>query len=702
MAQDGRLCTVGILVNEIGQAAGIFGDGSDRGGGVLAGFPFQLEPFDLGGESDGLHIAHRCEAQERPDVLSQEVQLAPGQIEPVGILPGTLDLRIDFLDRIGVEGYLGDLGAQVGDHLPGFGGLLVTVVTLQQVQPGVEKLDEDGGGGRIFSGFALLEVVLPEVYDLEPVLSAVGQPFGMRAGVVVPRAAAEHLLQLDGRVHGAHEDQVHSFGHIDTGLQHVHGDGHARQRLPFEGLDGGALMLRLVGDHPRQVGILGKHLVEHFEQAQGVGLGHGEEDGLARQLARLVLETDVPDLLPLPTEGILVGNPALQVGSGEINGVWVISLVNQGLLLFLGEVHSPDALALELGLRGVQFVVHQIAFVRGFLARVEEGGYLVSAVELQKGVAVYVLGRGSGQTDHEPVEVLEHLVPLVEDGAVNLVKDDQVEEGGREILIAVAQGLQGDDKQAIGFDSVGVMGEHASAGLVWQEVLKAFGERLAHQGVAVGHEQDVAGLVGAHEDVGQGHGDAGFAGACGHDEQSLALLFVLESVTKALHGLQLVGSVGDLEVDGCASERRLVLANVEEIVQVGGGEKAGHLAGVGVTHVPELGAVAVGHEGKGGEVLAPGDPLDVELGLGLGEAWVNAGALGLDDGDDVAIGAVEYVVADPLRQFGLVDYPSLPQASQPGFERTPRLRFKIIHGDLDAHLVGVIDVPACFFQGGVN
>jgi len=121
-----------------------------------------------------------------------------------------------------------------------------------------------------------------------------------------------------------------------------------------------------------------------------------------------------------------------------------------------------------------------------------------------------------------------------------------------------------------------------------------------------------------------------------------------------------------------------------------------------VTHVPELGAVAVGHEGKGGEVLALGDFLDIELGLCLGEQRGGAGAFGLDDGDDVAIGAVEDVIAHPLRQFHLVDCPSLPQASQPGFERTPRLGIKLIHRDLDAHLIGVVDVPACLFQGGVN
>ena len=285
---------------------------------------------------------------------------------------------------------------------------------------------------------------------------------------------------------------------------------------------------------------------------------------------------------------------------------------------------------------------------------------------------------------------------------MNLVKDDQVEEGGREVLIAVAQSLQGHDKQAIGFDFVSVVGEDASAGLVWQEVLKALGERLAHQGVTVGHKEDLASLVGAHEDVGQGHGDAGFAGAGSHDEQSLALPLVFEGVTKALHGLQLVGPVGDLEVDGYGSEWRLVLANVEEVVQIGGGEEAGHLAGVGMADVPELDAVAIGHEGKGSKVLTFGNLPHVELGLDLGQQGGDAGAFGLDDGDDVAIVAVEHVVADPLRQFGLVDYASLPQAPQPGFECTPRLRIKLIHGDLEADLVGVIDVPARFSQGRVN
>ena len=79
----------------------------------------------------------------------------------------------------------------------------------------------------------------------------------------------------------------------------------------FKALDGQTFVLRLVGDDAGQVGVLGEHLLKDVLEAQGVGLGHGKEDGLAGELAGLVLEAHVPDFLPLLAQGVAVGDLAL-------------------------------------------------------------------------------------------------------------------------------------------------------------------------------------------------------------------------------------------------------------------------------------------------------------------------------------------------------------------------------------------------------
>ena len=59
-----------------------------------------------------------------------------------------------------------------------------------------------------------------EVEDAEVVLVVPGsEQFGAQ-----PRAAPDHLPELDPRVDRLEEDQVGHLGHVDAGIQHVHGD----------------------------------------------------------------------------------------------------------------------------------------------------------------------------------------------------------------------------------------------------------------------------------------------------------------------------------------------------------------------------------------------------------------------------------------------------------------------------------------------
>ena len=89
----------------------------------------------------------------------------------------------------------------------------------------------------------LAEVVLPEVDDQELGLLAVGQAVEEAARLLVAGAAADHLPELDAGLHRLHEHEVHDFGHVNAGVEHVHGDG-----------DAGFVLLLELGDEAVAVG----------------------------------------------------------------------------------------------------------------------------------------------------------------------------------------------------------------------------------------------------------------------------------------------------------------------------------------------------------------------------------------------------------------------------------------------------------------
>ena len=70
-----------------------------------------------------------------------------------------------------------------------------------------------------------------------------------------PRSAAHHLPELRLRAHQLEEDEIDDFGHVDSGVEHVDGDGDVRSLRP--GLRNSSIKrLRVVDlevDHPRKV-----------------------------------------------------------------------------------------------------------------------------------------------------------------------------------------------------------------------------------------------------------------------------------------------------------------------------------------------------------------------------------------------------------------------------------------------------------------
>ena len=106
-------------------------------------------------------------------------------------------------------------------------------------------------------------------------------------------------------------------------------------------------------DHLGHARKLGVHFIEDILQPQGVLLGHGKEDGLARKLARSILETNFHDLGPLLAQRVTVADGLLDLSALVIQIIGVNALLDQAVAVFLAQIHPPDARSLELCARRV-------------------------------------------------------------------------------------------------------------------------------------------------------------------------------------------------------------------------------------------------------------------------------------------------------------------------------------------------------------
>jgi hypothetical protein len=106
------------------------------------------------------------------------------------------------------------------------------------------------------------------------------------------------------------------------------------------------------------------------------------------------------------------------------------------------------------------------------------------------------------------------------------------------------------------------------------EVLAELGDGLADEGDAVGEEEHAAGPAGPLEQLDQGGGGAGLAGAGGHDEQGAALAVALEALGDGAQGPELVLAAGDLRVGLESVSGRCVPAG-DQGLDLGGRVEAG-------------------------------------------------------------------------------------------------------------------------------
>ena len=94
---------------------------------------------------------------------------------------------------------------------------------------------------------------------------------------------------------------------------------------------------------------------------------------------------------------------------------------------------------------------HVILLGGGFVL-VDVGGHAALHFEEVVSVAVDLVGGGGGKTHDECVEVVEDGLVFLEDGAVRLIHDDQVEVGGRvhAHAVVVSHGVDGVEDSGVG------------------------------------------------------------------------------------------------------------------------------------------------------------------------------------------------------------------------------------------------------------
>ena len=132
-----------------------------------------------------------------------------------------------------------------------------------------------------------------------------------------------------------------------------------------------------------------------------------------------------------------------------------------------------------------------------------------------------VVAWGGGEAEFAADEEVEDGAGVAADGAVGFVGDDEVEVGGGEellVFVVEEEGLDGGDDDfgvapvvAVFFvdDGLEVGGEEGGEGF--------FG--LVFEFEAVHEEEDASGVSGAQEELDDGGGGEGFAGAGGHFEE---------------------------------------------------------------------------------------------------------------------------------------------------------------------------------------
>ena len=479
-------------------------------------------------------------------------------------------------------------------------------------------------------------------------------------GIQHTGAAPLHLLVVERAAHVAHEEDAFQGLDVGAGGDHVHGHGDARLEAVAE------LAQQVIRVTPRAVGDLlaetvapTEDLARDIDDVLGVVVILGKNKGFRDMLPareqfgeELVLEGPEhrADLVRrhdgavqlLAGVFLLLGELFLAVLAGV-----AVSLVHHG------SGGDGAALVREVSANPVDAGPDVDPVGHGGLMRIGADQVLV-----EEGHGL--LARGGREPQHEGVEVAKHVPPLVEDGTVAFVDDDEVEglDGdlrgvdhllGKDLVVPVVTcvgPLEGAAFLVIVLRAVGVALEGAEqaldrgddharcridatpgevldviellegAAIIGGPVLLELLLGLPPEVAPVHQEEHPLGLRELQHPVAEGHGREGLAAARGHLQQQTGVVG-LQTLLDGPDGFHLAVAqpgriqLGTLVEPGPQAEVRLE-HGVQALRRVEGEERPG--AGVRIPKVLEACLDACAFVAKGGNRLPPGH-MGREVGL---------------------------------------------------------------------------------------
>ena len=263
---------------------------------------------------------------------------------------------------------------------------------------------------------------------------------------------ADHLPELCFGTHLLEEHQVHTLGHVDTSVHHIHRNCNMWFLFRLLEIVNDLLGIAVLTDHPLGKGsmVLGIELIEPIQDKLGMALVLGEDDGLAQPVAACHFDAPLHQVLKYQVHRSLIEDELIELFRGDIlrHGAILGEIRLIAFFILIGQVIISDAFLQKLGLDLVVVVGHQdMVLIHCRFVIVGVGGD--AALHLKKVVGVPVdVGLGSGgQPNQNGIEILKDSPVFLEDAPMALVDDNQVKMGGGEQLppvrgFGVVNGIQ--------------------------------------------------------------------------------------------------------------------------------------------------------------------------------------------------------------------------------------------------------------------
>ena len=206
---------------------------------------------------------------------------------------------------------------------------------------------------RLFGARVGLLGILFEEFEVAQVVEDAEDELVLATAIQVlaePGAPANHLPEFHIGLDRLGKDKVDHLGHIDAGVEHIHGHGNGQLvvgvfKIINELLGAGIVVVDDLAELAPQLRI---HLVEEFHHDDGMPWVAGKDNAFARKLLRGVTEPVLHEVLENLAVGVLVINLLVDLLLFEVEEFGVVAAFFQLLALLFGQVLVLDAIRRNL------------------------------------------------------------------------------------------------------------------------------------------------------------------------------------------------------------------------------------------------------------------------------------------------------------------------------------------------------------------